>query len=461
MIISDGMMAAAARTPDKPAIRRDSEILTYAQLVTEIGRWQNAIGAARRVAIVMHNAPRTLAAFFGVVRAGAVAMALDPSWPAELRAKVIARHKPDLVIDCEMPATAGQGTPPTSDAPFFIGFTSGTTGVPKGFIRTHASWRATFAAARTEFSDAASGRVLAPGPVSHSLTLYTAVETLEAGGTIVLQSHFDAAACAALIAAGEVDCLVGVPSMFDLLVSATSAVVSRPVTFTSAGAKLTPGLRGRLPTRYPAARLFEYYGASELSFVSVAAPMDNAPPESVGRPFQGVDLVVRRDDGSPAAPNEIGTVWIRSPMLSNGYVDKDAVGGFRTDPHDPAWATVGDRGHLDANGFLFLAGREGDMLISGGHNIYPAEIEQALSAVAGVTGVAVVGVPDPRWGHRICAVVEGAATRAVLEAACLAALPRSKLPREWRRIPSLPRTSSGKTARARLMEMMPTLETLT
>lgn len=461
MIISDGVMAAAIRTPDKPAVRRGDETLTYAQLAADVDRWRAAVGGARRVAVTMHNAPRTLAIFFGVVRAGAVAMALDPGWPAELREKVLARHKPDLMIDGDMPTAPGNGASPTSESPFFLGFTSGTTGLPKGFIRTHGSWLATFAAARAEFGPVASGRVLAPGPVSHSLTLYTAVETLEAGGTIVLQSHFDAAACATLIATSEVDCLVGVPSMFDFLVSATPEDISRPITFISAGAKLTPGLRGRLPTRYPTARLFEYYGASELSFVSVATPADTAPPESVGRAFQGVDLAVRRDDGSPAAAGEVGTVWVRSATLSGGYADTDAAGGFRTDPADPAWATVGDRGHLDARGFLFLAGREGDMLISGGHNIYPAEIEQVLAAVPGVSGVAVLGVPDPRWGHRICAVVEGDVGHAALEAACLAALPRTKLPRDWRRAASLPRTSSGKIARARLFDMLPTLERLT
>ncbi len=461
MIISDGVMAVAVRTPDKPAVRRGDETLTYAQLAAEVERWCGAVGDAHRVAVTMHNAPRTLAIFLGAVRAGAIVLALDPSWPADLRERVLARHKPDLVIDGGMPTATGKGTSPTADSPFFIGFTSGTTGVPKGFIRTHGSWRATFAAARAEFGPTASGRVLAPGPVSHSLTLYTAVETLEAGGTIVLQSQFDAAACAALIGNGEVDCLVGVPSMFDLLVSATPVAISRPITFISAGAKLTPGLRGRLPTRYLAARLFEYYGASELSFVSVATPADTAPPESVGRAFHGVDLAVRRDDGSSAAAGELGTVWVKSAMLSGGYVDTDAVGGFRTDPADPAWATVGDRGHLDAHGFLFLAGREGDMLISGGHNIYPAEIEQVLAAIPGVSGVAVLGVPDPRWGHRICAVIEGDVPRAALEAACLAALPRTKLPRDWRRAASLPRTSSGKIARARLFDMLPTLERLT
>ena len=461
MIVSDGIMATAAHAPDRPAIRRGDETLTYAQLAAEITRWQAAVGAARRVAITMHNAPGMVATFLGVVRAGAVAMALDPGWPADMRKRVLDRHTPNLVIDGDRPSAPGANTPPTPDSPFFSGFTSGTTGVPNGFIRTHASWRATFDAARAEFGPTASGRVLAPGPVSHSLTLYTAIETLEAGGTAILQAHFDAAICAALIADGEVDCIVGVPSMFELLVSATPAPVSRPIAIISAGAKLTPGLRGRLPTRYPAARLFEYYGASELSFVSVATPSDGAPPESVGRAFHGVDLIVRRDDGSVAAAGEIGTVWVRSAMLSNGYIDTDAVGGFRTDPSDPAWATVGDRGHLDARGFLFLAGREGDMLISGGHNIYPAEIEHVLASVPGVTGAAVLGIADPRWGHRLCAVVEGDVGRAVLEAGCLAALPRTKLPREWRRIASLPRTASGKVARAQVMDMLPTLETLT
>jgi acyl-CoA synthetase (AMP-forming)/AMP-acid ligase II len=459
MIVGDGFLAAAAAAPDTIVVECDGAAFRAHRFAAMVAAARDVLGGDRRVAIVMRNSASALAAFLGAVQGGATAMVLDPAWPESLRDRLLARHAPEIAVDGALPQAPATPIRPRPGAPLLMGFTSGTTGTPKAFVRSHASWIATFAAARAVFGGLAQSRVLAPGPLAHSLTLYAAVETLEAGGAILLQTRFDAAICAVRLAA-DADAMIGVPAMFDLLVRATPTPVRRPVTLVSAGAKLLPALRTRLEAAYPAARLYEYYGASELSFVSASVPDDGAPPESVGRAFPGVDLAVRRDDGAVAAVGEIGTLWVRSAMVSDGYVGDTDGTGFRTDGGESPWATVGDRGHVDADGFLFLAGRENDMLISGGYNVYPAEIEAVLAAVPGVRAVAVVGVADARWGHRIVAVVAGDVRRTALETACAAALPPYKAPRDWRHAPMLPRTASGKIARAEVEAMLPSLEAL-
>jgi len=215
----------------------------------------------------------------------------------------------------------------------------------------------------------------------------------------------------------------------------------------SAGAKLSPALRADLAAVFPAAETFEYYGASELSFVTLASSREGCPPDSVGRPFRGVELSLRRDDGSPATTGEVGLVFVRSAMLSNGYLGATDGAGFR---RVGDWATVGDRGRLDARGFLHLIGREGDMLISGGLNVYPSEVEAALKAAPEVEEVHVFGRPDAYWGDEICAVLRwrGDARRSAAELRtwCRGRLDAHKCPRHFYAASELPLTSSGKVA---------------
>jgi long-chain acyl-CoA synthetase len=144
-------------------------------------------------------------------------------------------------------------------------------------------------------------------------------------------------------------------------------------------------------------------------------------------------------------------------MVSDGYVGATDSSGFRS--HN-GWATVGDQGSLDARGFLVLAGRENEMLITGGFNVYPQEIEAVLDAVPGVTAAAVFGLPDARWGQIVVAVIEGEVPRSALIAACAVALPGYKRPRLWLKIAVMPRTASGKIARAQVLDMISGLQEL-
>ncbi|HYG90803.1 MAG TPA: AMP-binding protein [Azospirillum sp.] len=474
------LVAHAARQPDKPALWIDGTPLPFGALLDGVRRVAAGVavrGATARIGLLLGNGTEFLEIFLGTVLGGGVAVVLDPKWSAPQLAFVLDGMPPELLF-AERPllhgCAAGVATitlddfaawkaaqpadaslaPVPPDTPFLIGFTSGTTGRPKAFTRDQGSWAATLKAGWAEFGVTADDRILVPGPLVHGLGLYGAVEGLTAGATVHLLRKFDAAAAADRLLEHRLTAVVAVPTMLVALVREAAARSQRfpdVRRVVSAGAKLSPGLRDALAGVFPAADLFEYYGASELSFVSLASSREGCPPDSVGRPFRGVALSLRRDDGTPAAPGEAGLVFVRSAMLSAGYLGETDGTGFRM---LDGWATVGDRGRLDERGFLHLIGREGDMLISGGLNIYPAEVEAALKAAPEIEEAHVFGRADPYWGQEVCAVLRWSSARrlcaADLRAWCRGRLDAHKCPRRFYAAAELPLTSSGKVSGATL-----------
>jgi acyl-CoA synthetase (AMP-forming)/AMP-acid ligase II len=219
-------------------------------------------------------------------------------------------------------------------------------------------------------------------------------------------------------------------------------------TVLTTGSKLSPQIRRDLAALFPSAVVHEYYGASELSFVAVAKDGEGCPETAVGRPFRGVEVTVRRGDGEPAEAGAIGRLDVRSPMLCGGYLQPgDDVTGFRV---ENGWATVGDQGWRDDAGFLHLAGREGGMLISGGVNVYPAEVEAALNALPEIEEAVVFGLPDAYWGDAVCAVIrwrpDHALSRDELKARVCQRLSAAKCPQRFFASRVLPLTPSGKVA---------------
>lgn len=459
-LVSDGVLAAARRTPEAVAIVYGDQRISYAQLAQRIHAVAAGVDAARalRVAVSMANHPALLEIFFGATLAGAVFVLFEPRWPRETFDRMVKAHEPHLLFCDPHEFTAWRDqqplgrallVQPTPDMPFLIGFTSGTTGIPKAFIRSHGTWAASFAASAVEYGIDARTHMLVPGPLSHGLSLYAAVETLNAGGTVYVEPRFDSDRMMALACNGRINTITAAPTLLDLMLDSGPHMTGTAVrTIVTAGAKLPPNLRARLSETFPKAHVIEYYGASELSFVTIAKPAEQGPPESVGRAFTGVTLKIARDDGTPAGVDETGVVWVKSGMVSSGYVGETDGTGFRV--HE-GWATVGDRGRLDARGFLTLAGREGDMIISGGLNVYPQEVEAVLGAASGVSEVYVLGEPDERWGQVVTAVIakhDASVSLAALKAQCAQHLPPHKHPRRWYVIDAFAHTASGKIDRA-------------
>jgi long-chain acyl-CoA synthetase len=184
------------------------------------------------------------------------------------------------------------------------------------------------------------------------------------------------------------------------------------------------------------------------------------PPDkhgSCGRPFPGVEVAVRHADGTPVDASEAGRLWVRSDMVFSGYLEPDAQGATR----DAAgWVTVGDIARRDADGCLHLIGREGAMLVCGGVNVFPEEIEDVLLQLPEVAEAAVVGIPDDYWGDLLCAIVRwrdgSVLPRERLREHCRTRLARGKWPQRWLQAAHLPRTSGGKIARATLTHRLGT-----
>jgi long-chain acyl-CoA synthetase len=481
--VTEGFAGHAARTPDRPALAIGDTARSYGALWAAATRAAALVAAApdpqsggRRVGLLLGNRVEFLEGFLGALLSGAAAMVLDPKWTAAERVRVLAATPPGLLIADPtlldraaapalpalriLPPDAWRDHPPAAalpavadDAPFYIGFTSGTTGRPKGFVRSHRSWLESFAAGAAAIGIGPDDRVLAPGPLVHSLFLYAALEALHAGATVHLQPRFDAAAALDTIARHGITRLVLVPTMVAALAEAAGGRGPWPSVraVICSGAKWPPALKARVPELFPNAAAIEFYGASELSFVSVLH--GGGPPDSVGRPFPGVTVAIRRDDGTAAAPGEVGRLWVRSALLFGGYLEPDDGGSCRI---EDGWATVGDLAQCDADGFIHLAGREGDRLITGGLNVWPAEIEAVLCAQPEIAEAAVLGLPDPYWGDLVCAAIawRGPArlSAAALRDRCRARLAAYKCPRRFVALPALPHTESGKVARAALRE---------
>jgi len=492
--LSRALQLHAAERPDAPALAIGETRWTYGQL------WRRSLAIHGALAALPRrkragDLPQDLPLF--VLSAGnhpaaaeflATALAhrccvalLDPAWPVQQQSAIIERLCPDIVVcisaaiedaagdipvlrvddqiryeDWLSNAVIGCNTAVPEDTdPFLIGFTSGTTSMPKAFLRNRGSWRASAEAGREHFSLDQTSNTLAPGPLAHGLTLYAFMETLEAGATFYGLRKFDAAAMADLLTETGPDRLVGVPTMLEALyriADERGVRLPSPRRVTTAGAKLEAGLLKRLSDTTQTAEVTEYYGASELGFVTTTIYRRN--PEGQlqtratvsGRPFPGVQISIR-ENGTSLAAGEAGAIFVKSPLVIDDYLPGGDGSGFR---RDGDWASVGDIGRLDGNGCLTLLGRSGGMVITGGHNVYPDEIAGVLAQVPGVKEALVIGVPDPYLGQALVAVMQFETKLSLsakeLAAHCAKAMPRYKVPRRFFDLSDWPMTGSGKIA---------------
>lgn len=340
---------------------------------------------------------------------------------------------------------ADQPAPDDATPPVFESLTSGTSGQPRRIRRSQASWIASFTENARAFGIGLGARVAVLGRLSHSLSLYAAVEALHLGADLHLLDHLRPDRQRRVMADRGVSHLYATPAQLRLLVDAGGLPLGLTHILVG-GSKLDPALRAALADLAPKARLHEFYGASETSFITLSAP--DLPPESVGRPYSGVDLSIRGADGRALPEGQTGAVWVRSPLLFDGYGDARSGPAQR----DGAWLSVGEMGWL-ADGCLYLAGRAGRMVTIADQNVFPEEIEAFLSTLSGISRVAVLPKPDPLRGTVLLAIATGdpAQTDAILHAA-RARFGALKAPRAviWRQ--DWPELASGKPDLARLAQ---------
>jgi acyl-CoA synthetase (AMP-forming)/AMP-acid ligase II len=350
---------------------------------------------------------------------------------------------------------AGRGSPdeppPPPDYGTAMMYTSGTTGRPKGAIRSRSD-RALLGAMMAELRFGSAEVHLVTGPLYHAGPNAFALLTHITGGTLVVMRSFDPAEWVRLVGRHRVTSAFVTPTHLKRIVSLpddvlAAADLSSLRTVIANAAPVPYPLKQEVVARLGDGFLYEVYGSTELGIVTVLAPEDQLrKPGSCGRAYGGIELKVVGDDGGELPPGVAGELFVRTALAIDGY--HRMAEQMPELPGDEGWKSVGDVAWLDDEGYLHICDRKIDLVITGGMNVYPAEVEGVLHAHPDVADVAVIGIPDEEWGERVHAVVVAKPGReldpAALDAFVAERLAGFKRPRSWDVRAELPRTESGK-----------------
>jgi acyl-CoA synthetase (AMP-forming)/AMP-acid ligase II len=343
------------------------------------------------------------------------------------------------------------GPVPAAGAGKVMLYTSGTTGRPKGAIRAPTD-PALLEAMMAELDFGSNEVHLVTGPLYHAGPHAFALLTHRTGGTLVVTRSFDAAEWVRLVGAHRVTSAFVAPIHLKRIVSLPDDVLagadlSSLRTVVVNAAPVPHALKQEVITKLGTGFLYEVYGATELGIVTVLRPEDQLRKAgSCGRPYGAIGLRVVGDDGADLPAGQAGEIFVRTAGAMEGY--HGPVAPVAALPREPAWKSVGDIGWLDDEGYLHISDRRTDMVITGGMNVYPAEVEAVLHSHPEVADAAVFGLPDDEWGERVHAVV-APEPGCALDAAALGdfaavRLAGFKCPRSWEVRDELPRTESGK-----------------
>ncbi|HKJ35727.1 MAG TPA: AMP-binding protein [Solirubrobacterales bacterium] len=359
--------------------------------------------------------------------------------------------------DLEQLIAAGSPEPvsPPGEPPELVLLTSGTTGAPKGAARSQAGSITNLTAMLERVPFRARESTYVAPPCFHALGLGTLIMGIGFGSTVVTARRFDAAAVLDGIERHSCTALIAVPAMLQrILALGPEEISARDHSslriILSSGSQLPGPVASELLEAFGDV-LHVLYGSTEVAYVTISTPADHrAAPASVGRPVRGVELRLLDDDGEGVPRGETGRIFVSTGLEFSGYTDgggKEVIDGYMAS---------GDLGHLDAGGRLHIDGRDDDMIVSGGENVFPQEVEELLIAAPGVADVAVAGVEDERFGQRLAAWVvaaPGAApTEDELRSYVGARLARFKVPRDIHLVGELPRNATGKILKRQLRE---------
>lgn len=454
---------------NRPAIVTDKEIVPYSEWYDLVQRtaasFYKETGIYKRVALFLPNGRLFLQLFAGASEAGWASMVGDMRWKEQEIEERLQQITPDLIIaDEKMKGYFHQSSTKTifsdeieewlcsssdfqendGNAPFYIGFTSGSTGKPKAFIRSHASWIESFRCNQIDLEMTEKEHVLIPGSFINSTFLYGALSTLFLGGTIYVLTKFSPARLMDFLHNYPISRVYVVPTMIQGLLN-EGYYNEQSVSFISTGAKWLPSVKAKMRLQFPTANFYEFYGSSELSFVTVLKNNEQIQyADSVGRVFHNVEISIRNEKGEEVGVGEEGVLYVKSKMLFDGYLnnEEETKKVLQGD-----WATVYDIAKIDEEGYLYILGRQNDMIIYGGMNIYPQEIEQVLIKYDGVEEAIVLGVKDEYWGEKVAAFIKGNVPLSSLKNYCLQNLSSYKIPRVWRKVENFPHTTGGKISR--------------
>jgi long-chain acyl-CoA synthetase len=345
--------------------------------------------------------------------------------------------------------------------PFCVAYTSGTTGRPKGVQISHRSRALTFYAAALEWGLGPGRRTVAVAPMYHGAGFAFGYTAVHVGGTVSMLRSFDPEALLAMIARDRVQSVFLVPTHAAMLRALGHDALRRldlstlDTLYFNAAALPWP-LKQWVLESFPGVGVHELYGSTEAGVVTDLRPVDAwRKPGSVGHAWFLTEVRLVSPSGEPVPPGTPGELYSRSPYLMNGYLhDPVATAACTT---EDGFLSSGDLAVADEEGYLSIVDRVKDVIITGGTNVYPREVEDALLAHAAVADAAVVGRPDDTWGERVTAFVvlrPGAdgADRPALEQHLRSRLAGFKVPREWHVVDALPRNAAGKVLRRALRD---------
>lgn len=505
--ISDGLHAIARREPERPALECEGRRLTYGDLHDRVLRVAAAavrelgIGVGDRVAVLAPNCAEYPEVLCGFSDVGGIVVTLNPRSPAAEIAAACRDCSPSLLIvhpSLESVAreavTLGLGerinrlivlgnsyerwllghTPieerelPSfaETEPFTLVYSSGTTGQPKGIVISHRSRALTFHGMAMEYGCyGPDDRFLALAPMSHGAGFAFMMCTLYFGGFVEIATRFEPQRVLERLAVGGFTGVFMVPTHFQAILALPAEVLARYrgtaehlKTIISNAAALPQRVKEKIIDYFGEGLLHETYGSTEAGIVTNIRPQDQLrTQQSVGRAFTLNEIRLLAPDGTEVPVGEVGELYSRSPYLFEGYWNKPEWTAECV--REGGWVSAGDLARRDAEGFLYIVDRKKDMLVTGGFNVYPREVEIVLEQHPAVRESCVVGVPDSHWGERVRGFVvlrsgqeAGQELAEEIVAFARARLAGYKVPREIGFIDAVPRNLGGKVLKRELRD---------
>jgi fatty-acyl-CoA synthase len=489
---------SARRDPHKVALVFESEQRTYRdldrrsdQLAFALG--QRGVGRGDRVALVLHNGLELVEALFACAKLGAVSVPVNFRLVAEEIAYILEDSAAAGVLSgaglSEVAAEAAAGVQavrlhlattgiagaedyeaalrdappqplvaPRDDDVAMLLYTSGTTGRPKGAMLTHRSVVLTTLSWIAEMQASARDVWLSGQPLFHIGGINGLLPFVTLGATAVItpSTGFDAQHMLDLLERHAVTMCIFVPTQWDQICKHPNTADVDLGRLRVAMWSASPAKRDtleRLSQTFPEAAIVSAYGQTEMAGATTLLKGDDALRKmgSVGRPMLGIDLRIMDDDGSEVEPGEVGEVVYQGPTIMAGYHARPEA---TAEAFAGGWFHSGDLARLDDEGYLWLVDRKKDLIVSGGENVYPAEIERVLREHPAVADVAVVGVAHPRWGETPLAfiVAAGEVVMDDLREHCRRRLASYKKPSDYVVVDELPRNAAGKVLKRLLRD---------
>ena len=503
--LSDFLLRAAARLPDKVALVRGDERVTYAELDARSNRLANALaraGVARgdRVLVFLENGVEAVVAFWGILKANAVVCMVNPQTKSDKLAYLLKDSRAvALVSDVRLAPVVERAVPPrgplrlvlmtggswdaalAAERPDLrperlnldidlaaIIYTSGSTGDAKGVMLTHRNMIAASTSISAYLGVREDEVILGVLPLAFDYGLYQMIMAFQAGARLVLERNFafPVQVLRKVVEEG-VTGFPGVPTIFALL-----AEMRDPTLFDFSRVRYVTNTAAALPTKhidvlktfFPAARIYSMYGLTECKRCSYLPPEDlDRKPGSVGLAIPNTELWVVDDQGRRLGPNQVGQLVVRGATVMKGYWEKPEETAEKLRPGPLPGERVlytGDYCRFDEEGYLYFVARMDDIIKSRGEKVPPKEVEGVLLNLPGVKEAAVVGVPDPILGQAVKAFVvlekTASLTDKQIRLECQSRLEAYMVPREIVFVPDLPKTHTGKIKKTGLVEGEPT-----